>query len=132
MPPDTQIPLKWLVFRHRKDFVAGMWNAYKSNWLPYIHLLPEEEKQEVYNSVHLGVNILNETKYFPPENPTFYRDRKKKLISIRIYDVNYRLSYQTNKEEDKNYSWQTKKRHRGKNSGEIRFYRPNNIGIGST
>ena len=39
LPKTTQIPINWLAFRHRKDFVAGLWNVFKSNWLPHINLM---------------------------------------------------------------------------------------------
>ena len=43
-PEKTQIPVNWLAFRHRRDFVAGSWNVFKSNWLPHIQLMVSQEK----------------------------------------------------------------------------------------
>ena len=39
LPKKTQIPIGWLAFRHRKDFIAGTWNVHKANWLPYVNLM---------------------------------------------------------------------------------------------
>ena len=47
LPKTQTLPLKDLIVRNKDDFVSGTWNAFKEHWLPYIHLLPEDKKDEV-------------------------------------------------------------------------------------
>ena len=47
LPKTTTLPLKDLIVRNKDDFVSGTWNAFKEHWLPYIHMLPEDKKDEV-------------------------------------------------------------------------------------
>ena len=59
-----QIPLKWLVFRKTEDFTSGTWAVFKQFWLPFINLMPEPEREDIYNSLFYGVDILPETQLY--------------------------------------------------------------------
>lgn len=87
------IPLKWLIVRDKRDFIAGSWNLYSRHWQHFIHYMPEDQQSEVYSSIFHGVDITQETQHYTAMNPTFFRSKRSPMVSIPIFDVNYHYAY---------------------------------------
>ena len=87
------IPLRWLICRNKDNFIAGSWNMFAKHWMPLINYMPQQNKQSVYNSVWHGVDVTQETRHFTSSRPTFYRSKKKPMLSIPVYDHQYHYHY---------------------------------------
>lgn len=93
LPPITQIPLHWVIFRNKNDFVAGNWNVFSDYWLPFLPLMPEKLQLNILDSLQYGVDITQESQHFPFFATTKYRHPSKRLMSIPLFDVNYDAHY---------------------------------------
>ena len=89
-PKTLTMNLKYLIFRHKDDFYAGSWNAFKQHWLPFIQEYKDERlKQEIYSTLHYGVDTLSFSRPFTVSNPTKFRSTEPNICSIPRYDSTY-------------------------------------------
>ena len=66
--------LKYLIFRDKNDFYAGSWNAFKQFWLPFIQEYDDPVlKDNIYSTLHYGVDTLSFSRQFTEDNPTRFR-----------------------------------------------------------
>ena len=93
LPKQTQLPLHWVIFRHKSDFVAGSWNAFHNFWLPFVDFMPKNQQAEVLNSLKYGVDITQETQHFPYFATTAYRHQATRMMSVPLFDVEYDHCY---------------------------------------
>ena len=88
--------------RDKSNFCGGSWHLFKRHQLPFIQLLDsDDEIDEVYESLHWGVDTMAHATNNHAEMP-YFRDRKKRLKVIPVYDKDYRRSYRG---RDKRKKW---------------------------
>lgn len=89
-PARLSVNLKYLIFRDKNDFYAGSWNAFKNHWMPFIQEYTNERlKQELYSTLHYGVDTLSFSKHHSFEKPTKFRSTETNICSIPRYDSTY-------------------------------------------
>ena len=93
MDKSHTIPLHWLICRDKTDFIAGSWNMFSKHWLPLIQYMPDHQKRQTYDSVWHGVDVTQETRHYTAARPTFYRSRRKPMMSIPVFDSKYHYHY---------------------------------------
>ena len=82
--------LSELIFRHKDGFYAGSWNAFKQHWLPFVQEYKDSElKDELYDTLHYGVDTLSFSKHYPLDNPAKFRSPVPNICSLPRYDTKY-------------------------------------------
>ena len=82
--------MKDLIFRDKNDFFAGSWNLFKQFWLRFVAEYKDEAlKDQLYSTLHYGVDTLSFSKHFTPENPARFRSTEANIVSVPIYDASY-------------------------------------------
>ena len=89
-PKRLSVNLQYLIFRDKNDFFAGSWNAFKTHWMPFINEYKDERlKQELYSTLHYGVDTLSFSKHHEFSKPTRFRSTEPNICSIPKYDSTY-------------------------------------------
>lgn len=82
--------LEDMIFRDPRHFRAGSWSKELDIWLPLIQQMPAELRDELYESIHQGVDLLSFTERVHPKNARPRGGRSKsEYYSVAVEDAEY-------------------------------------------